>query len=199
MKKIVLTLTLLLVSVVGMGQTAKSVLDKCAATVSSKNGVTANFTMESAQYGSASGTISIKGKKFKAVTQSAAMWFDGKTLWTYVNKNDEVNVNTPTEAQLQALNPYNFINLYKEGFKYTMTKTSASYVVHLTATDAARKVQELFITVDKKTYAPSEVKMLQKQKWTTFKVSNLKAEKLSDDLFKFNQKEYPTAEVIDLR
>lgn len=199
MKKIVLMLTVLLSVATGYGQTAKSVLDKCAAIVSSKDGVTANFTMESAQYGSASGTISVKGKKFKAVTEAAAMWFDGATLWTYVSRNDEVNVTTPTETQLQALNPYNFINLYKNGFKYTMSQSTDKYVVHLTADDAARKVQELFITVDKKTYVPTEVKMLQKQKWTTFKVSGLKAEKLDDAMFKFNASEYPSAEVIDLR
>ena len=199
MKKIVLMLTLLLSVAAGYGQTAKAVLDKCAATVSSKDGVTASFSMESAQYGSAKGTIAVKGKKFKAVTEAAAMWFDGKTLWTYVSKNDEVNVTTPTEAKLQALNPYNFINLYKSGFKYTMTQSSDSYIVHLTAEDGARRIQELFITVNKKSYAPTEVKMLQKQKWTTFTVSNLKSEKLGDDLFKFKTSEYPSAEVVDLR
>lgn len=199
MKKIVLMLTLLLSVAATYGQTAKSILDKCAATISSKDGVTASFKMESAQYGSASGTIAVKEKKFKATTEAAAMWFDGKTLWTYVSKNDEVNVTTPTEAQLQALNPYNFINLYKEGFKYTMSQSGNSYIVHLTATDEARRIQELFITVDKKTYVPSEVKMLQKQKWTTFVVSDLKKQKLNDSLFKFNASDYPSAEVIDLR
>jgi len=200
MKKIALVLSFILCQFTfSMAQTARQVLDKCAATVSAKDGVQAKFTMQSAQYGSASGTIAVKGRMFQASTTVSSMWFDGKTLWTYMAKNDEVNVTNPTEAQLQALNPYNFINLYKQGFKYTMTKTSADFKVHLTATDAKRKIRELFITVDQKSYQPKEVKMLQNQKWTTFTISDLKAQKLADSVFRFNSKDFPSAEVIDLR
>jgi len=180
-------------------QSAKQVLDKCAQTVSNKSGVKADFTMQSAQYGSARGTIAVKGRMFNASTAQATMWFDGKTLWTYMAKSDEVNVTTPTESQLQALNPYNFINLYKQGFKYTMTKSDKNYNVHLTATDQKRKIRELFIVVDKTSYQPTEVKMLQNSKWTTFTITNLKATKLADATFKFNSKDFPTAEIIDLR
>ena len=199
MKKIVVLITAVLFSALSFGQTAKQVLDKAAAAVSSKSGVTASFTMSSAQYGNTSGTISVKGRKFHASVPMATMWFDGKTQWTYMKKNNEVNVTTPTEAQLQAINPYNFINMYKKGFKYTMTQTDKSYKVHLTATDQSRRVKEMFITVDKKTYHPTEVKLLQKQKWTTFVISNLVTSKLPDSEFRFNSKDFPSAEVIDLR
>ena len=178
---------------------AKSVLDKCAAKVSARQGVTADFRMESAQYGNTSGTIAVKGKKFHASTPVATMWFDGKTQWTYLQKNNEVSVTTPTETQLQALNPYNFINMYKKGFKYTMTQTKDEYKVHLTAENASQRIPEMFITVDKNSYSPTEVKLLQNKKWTTFTISNLKQVSLADAAFKFNAKDYPTAEVIDLR
>lgn len=190
---------MLLCVATGRSQTAQQVLDKCAKTVSSADGVQADFVMNSAQYGDASGSISVKGKMFYASTAGAKMWFDGKTLWTYVLQNEEVNVTNPSEAQLQALNPYNFINLYKQGFTTTMTKGTGSYNVHLTATDAQRKIQEIFITVNSRTYAPMEVKMRQGTKWTTFTVSNLKATKLSNSLFSFDKTAYPDAEIIDLR
>ena len=116
-----------------------------------------------------------------------------------MKKNNEVNVTNPTEAQLQSINPYNFINMYKKGYKYTMTSAASSHTVHLTATSGKQKIQEMFITVDKKTSRPSEVKLLQGTKWTTFVITNLKQTKLSDAEFSFNSKDYPTAEVIDLR
>ena len=202
MKKIVFALSLifgLLSTTASQAQSAKDVLDKCAATVSSRDGVKADFTMSSAQYGNASGQIAVKGKMFHATTSMATMWFNGKTLWTYMSKNEEVNVSNPSEAQLQVLNPYNFINMYKNGFSYTMTKTDKVYNVHLTAKDQSKRVKEMFITVDKATYHPTEVKLLQKQKWTTFTISNLKTAKLSDSEFRFNSKDFPSAEVIDLR
>ena len=198
MKKICFLMTAMLISIATYGQTAKSVLDKAAANVSAKQGVRASFRM-TGSHGSTSGTIAVKGRKFYATTPQATIWFDGKTLWTYMANNDEVNVTTPSDAQLQVMNPYNFINMYKKGFKYTMTQTGDAYQVHLTATDDAKKVREMFITVDKKTYHPTEVKLLQKQKWTTFIIKNLKTVKLSDAAFRFNSKDFPTAEVIDLR
>lgn len=200
MKRIVTTMALVLgFALTGMAQTAREVLDKCATKVSAPEGVQAQFSMNSAQYGEASGTIAVKGRKFCASTDVTSMWFDGTTLWTYVKQNDEVNVTTPSEQQLQVLNPYNFINLYKDGFNTTMTTTAQCYVVHLTAADPQRKVQELFINIDKSTYAPTEVKLLQKQKWTTFTIGQLKTTALSDATFRFNSADFPSAEVIDLR
>ena len=179
-------------------QTAKSVLDKAAATVTMKEGVKADFKMTGSM-GSTSGTIIIKGKKFHATTPQASVWFDGKTQWTYMKDNDEVNISTPTEAQLQAINPYNFINLYKKGYNATINSSGSSHVIHLTASTAERKIKELFITVDKKSYRPTQVKLLQGKKWTIFDITGLKKQPAADSQFRFNAKEFPHAEVIDLR
>ena len=187
-----------LMSMGSFAQSAKAVLDKAAGTITAQSGVKANFMMTTAG-GSTSGTIAIKGKKFYATTPQAKVWFDGKTQWTYLKNNDEVNVSNPTEAQLQAINPYNFINLYKHGYSYTMNTAGNDYVIHLTASNADRKIKELFISVNKKTYQPKQVKMLQGKKWTTFDINSIKKESIPDSQFRFNAKDFPQAEVIDLR
>ena len=179
-------------------QSAIKVLDKAASTIALKNGVKADFKMTGGM-GSASGTIVIKGKKFHATTPQATIWFDGKTQWTYLKDNDEVSVTTPNESQLQAINPYNFLNLYKKGYDATLNSSGNSHVVHLTATSTERKIKEIFITVDKKTNYPTQVKMLQGKKWTIFDISNLKKQNIPDSQFKFNSKDFPKAEIIDLR
>ena len=102
MKKICFLMMAALLSTATMAQTAKSVLDKAAANITVKEGVKANFKMTGG-IGNTSGTILIKGKKFHATTPKAIVWFDGKTMWTYMKDNEEVNVSTPTEAQLQAI------------------------------------------------------------------------------------------------
>ena len=188
----------MLLSIGSYAQSAKTVLDKAAASITAQTGVKANFKMTAAN-GSTSGSIAIKGKKFHATTPQATVWFDGKNQWTYMKNNDEVNVSNPSEAQLQAINPYNFINLYKKGYAYTMNTAGNSYVVHLTANSKERKIKELFITVNKKSYQPTQVKILQGKKWTTFDISNIQKQKLSDGLFRFNSKDFPKAEIIDLR
>ena len=198
MKKICILILTVFISTVVTAQTAKTVLDKAAAHITVKEGVKANFKMQGG-IGNTSGTILIKGKKFHATTPQAIVWFDGKTMWTYMKKNEEVNVTSPTEAQLQAINPYNFINLYKNGYNSTLNNTGNSYVVHLTTNAKNRKIKELFVTIDKKSYHPTQVKLLQGKSWTIFDITDLSKSKVSDSQFRFNAKDFPKAEVIDLR
>ena len=198
MKKICILILTALISTVATAQTAKSVLDKAAAHITVKDGVKANFKMQGG-IGNTSGTILIKGKKFQATTPQAIVWFDGKTMWTYMKQNEEVNVSNPTEAQLQAINPYNFINLYKNGYNCTLNNTGSSYVVHLTSNVKDRKIKELFVTIDKQSYRPTQVKLLQGKKWTIFDITDLSKSKVADSQFRFNANDFPKAEVIDLR
>jgi outer membrane lipoprotein-sorting protein len=194
-----LTLALMLmVCATATAQTARSVLDKTAATLGNKNGVSARFSISGSQYGNSSGSIYVKGRKFHATTSMASVWFDGTTQWTYMKRNNEVNVSHPTESQLQTINPMNFISMYKSGYSYTMTTKNGKYVVHLKATKQ-RQVKEMYITIDKKTYVPSQIRMLQGKGWSTITISNFKTAKLSDSTFRFNSRDYPSAEVIDLR
>ena len=198
MKKICILILTALISTVATAQTAKSVLDKAAAHITVKEGVKANFKMQGG-IGITSGIIFIKGKKFHASTPQATVWFDGKTMWTYMKQNEEVNVSNPTEAQLQAINPYNFINLYKNGYNCTLNNTGSSYVVHLTSNVKDRKIKELFVTIDKQSYRPTQVKLLQGKKWTIFDITDLSKSKVADSQFRFNANDFPKAEVIDLR
>lgn len=176
---------------------ARKILDKTASIIGRKGGATANFSM-SGKYGNASGSISIKGNKFNARTSQAIVWYDGKTQWTYMKKNQEVNVSTPTEAQQQSMNPYKFISIYKNGFKLGMKSVTGGWQIHLYAVNQKRTIKEMYITIGKN-YLPKTIKMRQSNGWTTINVTNFKAKNLSDSVFRFNSKEFPHAEIVDLR
>ena len=197
MEKLRITIIMLLLAATCYGQTAKEVLDKTAAAVSNKSGIICSFTLKGGQMND-SGTISIKGRKFTATTPDAIIWFDGKTQWTYMKKNDEVNVANPSEAEIQAINPYNFIYSYKNGYNYTMEKKGGNYEIHLTAT-AKKGLREMYVTVNPKTYIPSQIRIHHKKGWNTIEIRDFKKAKLSDKIFTFNAKDFPKAEVIDLR
>lgn len=179
-------------------QTAKSVLDKTAAVINSKGGIKADFIMSGKQ-GSTSGTIAVKGQKFQAATPQAIVWFNGKTMWTYMKRSEEVNVTTPSAKEIQAVNPYNIIYMYRKGYTYTMKTVGKSYQVTLKATDKKTKTQEMVLTVNKADYVLTQVKMRQGTEWSTISIKNFKKSNLSDSLFSFNAKDYPKAEVVDLR
>lgn len=201
MKKLSLVLLILIITTVDINAQnsvqARKILDKTASIIGNKNGASANFSV-SGKYGNSSGTIAIKGNKFNARTQQAIVWFDGKTQWTYMKSSQEVNISTPTEAQQQSMNPYKFINIYKNGFKLGMKNVSGGWQIHLYATNQKRTIKEMYITIGRN-YLPQTIKMRQSNGWTTIKVSNFKAKKLSDSTFRFNSKDFPNAEVVDLR
>ena len=56
------------------------------------------------------------------------------------------------------------------------------------------------VTISKTTYIPLQIKMRQRNNnWTNISISDFKAKNLSAALFKFDAKQYPSAEIIDLR
>ena len=178
---------------------AKQILDKTSSIVGRRGGASANFSIQGGNYEPVSGTIAIKGRKFYAQTPKGATWFNGKTQWTYLSKSGEVNVSNPDQSTQARMNPYQFITLYKQGYALGVSESSDNYLVTMKATTTKSNIREIQVTIDKASYLPKQVKMLQKGKWTTIRISNFKAKNLSDRLFNFPAKDYPKAEIIDLR
>ena len=176
--------------------TAKATLDKASAKIGLSKGVSASFTISGGSFGTQSGTIAIKGNKFNARTNSAIIWFDGKTQWLYNKKNEEVNISTPTTAQQQSMNPYKFLTLYKNGYTMSQTNAASGYQVHLLG--QKKGISEMYILIDKQ-YNIKQVKMKQGKNWITINISSFKQQSFSDSDFRFKAKDYPTAEVIDIR
>lgn len=178
---------------------ARKVLDKTAAVVGNKRGASAKFIVSGSKIGTASGSIAIKGSMYHVSTPKAIVWFNGKTQWSYLKSTNEVNVTTPSAAQRMKMNPYAFITLYKSGYNLGVTTKGGNQVVHMTAQNKTQAVQEIYLTVNSKTFVPSMVKMKENGTWTTISISGFTAKSLSNSTFTFKQKEFPSAEVIDLR
>ncbi|MBR5687553.1 MAG: outer-membrane lipoprotein carrier protein LolA [Prevotella sp.] len=200
-KRILITAIVSVLAMVCFGQQpakAKKILDKTAAALNAQGGASANFTMQSDGVGSTSGTIAIKGNKFRATTPEASTWYNGTTQWTYMKKTEEVNVSDPDERQQSQLNPYKFITMYKSGYRLGVKDVSGGWEVHLKALNMGRSIQEMYINVSNQ-YLPTKVRIREGQKWSTITISNFRAGNQSDDIFTFPAKDYPDAEIIDLR
>ena len=199
----ILFLTLMLVLGISVkaqnADKAKQILDRTASIVGRRGGASADFSISGSKFGT-SGTIVIKGNKFHAVTPKAIVWFNGKKQWSYLKSTNEVNVSSPTLAKQTTMNPLTFINMYKQGYNLGMKEIGTNYQIHLTATTPAKQsIKELYILVNKSSNAPAEVKMRQSSGWTTIKISHFRAKNQPNSVFEFNSKDFPSAEVIDLR
>ena len=96
------------------------------------------------------------------------------------------------------MNPYKFITLYKNGYRLGVKDQSNGWEVHLTALNRGRSIQEMYVYVSK-SYLPTKVRILEDRKWSDITISGYKSTPLEDHIFTFNQKDFPNAEVIDLR
>lgn len=180
-------------------QTAKSVLDKAASTLS-KGAVTVTFSAKG-NMGSSNGTIVTQGNKFVLSTPQAKIWFDGKTEWAMTKGSNEVNVTQPTATEIASMNPMNFIHLYKKGYQSKLENNGNNHEVHLTTKNTKASIKEMFVTINKSTNFPLAVRIRTgANQWTDIQVQSLQVTtKKNDEFFRFNKKDYPKAELIDLR
>ena len=202
MKKILSLLLVLLaglitVSAASSASDTRKILDKAAQKVNLSKGASANFTIKGGNWGATSGTLAVKGKKFQATTPGAIIWYNGKTQWVYNKKSEEVNVSTPSAAQQQSMNPYTFLTLYKNGYTMSHTTSASGYEVHLKRTGGSG-IPELYVLVSKD-YNIRQIRLKQNGKWITININSLKQASFSDSKFTFSAKDYPKAELIDLR
>ena len=172
-------------------QQARKVLDKASSVIKATEGASAQFKI--------SGTIIIKNNMFHINTSQAMIWFNGKTQWTYLKANNEVNVSTPNASKQAIMNPYAFINMYKHGYKLSMKTIGNTHQVHLISTSSKASIKEMTISLNKVSSVISSAKILHNGNWLTINISNFKSKKVSDATFIFNSKDFPSAEVIDLR
>ena len=190
---------------------AKAVLDKTAEAFRKAGGVKADFIVKAVTNGLAeggeSGTIQLNGEKFVLKTSDMVTWFDGKTQWSYVAKNDEVNVSNPTQEELQQINPYTFLYIYQKGFSYKLgtAKTfrgKAVWEVILTAKDRKQELERITLYVTKDAYEPLYILLQQRGQQTRSEITvtnYLTWQNYADTVFAFDRKQYPSAEIIDLR
>ena len=190
---------------------AKAVLEKTAEAFKKAGGVRADFTLKAVNdghlEGRENGIIQLKGEKFMLKTSETTTWFDGKTQWSYMVRNDEVNVSNPTQEELQQINPYTFLYMYQKGFSYKLgtMKTfrgKAIWEVVLTAKDKAQDLERITLYVTKEGYEPLYILLQQRAHPTRNAITVTgyqTGQKYADTLFTFDRKQYPSAEIIDLR
>ncbi len=188
-------------------QSAKSLLEKAENAFVSAPGIEAQFTLRYVNQGGGlqKGNISLKNKMFKLSTEGTTTWFDGKTQWTYVQANDEVNVSEPDDSELEAINPYAFISFYKKGYKLkngpaTTANGHQVYEVDMLAEKKTQDIWQVVLMLDKTTYQPVQIKIRQKNdQWFILNVTSFSKKSLADSYFTFKKSDAPNAEIIDLR
>lgn len=200
MKKLLLLFTCffaLLTSNAQDNRIAEKILDKVSVFLSNPEGVRIDFT------GSENGYLIMKGEKFYLNTQSIQSWYDGKTQWSYLTDNEEVNISSPTKEEIQAISPYHLLKRYKSDYTYiyigqSKRKGKLAHEINLTSKSDIINDIKLIISDDNK---PVAILFYRNNKlMSEVNITSLQTDsKIDDKQFRFDKTKYPQVEIIDLR
>ncbi|MES2279769.1 MAG: outer membrane lipoprotein carrier protein LolA [Bacteroidota bacterium] len=199
---------------------AKAILAQVSAKFRTMNTVKADFTftLDNPQGGvkqTQNGTLIVnpKGNKFKVSLYDPAnktaveqeIISDGKTQWSYVKANKEVEVNNAGKPG-DELNPAQLFTLYEHGYKYIYTgdqklNGKTCQVIDLSPEDANKNFFKIRLMIDKLKKQLYSATLFDKggNKYTYTLNTITPNVKVTDDTFTFDKKAHPGVEVVDLR
>lgn len=216
MKKILLSLLVLSgISYAGHTQTdakAKVILAEVSKKYKSYDAVKTDFTftLESPQNKakeSQNGTLIVRSKvnKYKVVMPEQDMISDGKTQWTYLKKDKEVQVATVDNSS-DSFNPAQLFTLYEKGFKYLYTGDKKEGVktyqmIDLSPIDTKKSYFKIRLGIDKTAKQIASVLIFDKNgnRYTYTVKTFVPNFKVPETTFAFDAKKHPDVEVVDLR
>lgn len=151
------------------------------------------------------GQITLQGNMFTIKVRGQQIICDGKTIWTYISADKEVQINNYEESD-DVFAPSKIFMLYKQGYLYNIKEKKVVNGRHLTVLEMAPPNKKLTyfkidITIDdaslqlveSKVYEKNGVRYIYKlTKQTPNRATNA-------DTFQFDAQKFPGAKVIDLR
>lgn len=201
--------TLLLANAqVAQAQNGTAALDRVVEKIRRSGDLSAAFTLTvynalNEPVDKQSGTIKLSGDKFYWTTPAMTVWYNGQLQWAYVKASEEVNLTEPTPAEIASINPYTLITTYKQNFnvKALKAKNSQQRVAELTPKKKGTQIDRVVLTVNSSNWMPQSFQIYYSDRThSTIALSRLvTGQNFSDATFVFDKKQYPKAEVIDLR
>ncbi len=224
MKKLYMMMSLLVAGTALMAQTvttpknptksdpeAKKVLDAVSSKFKTFKTVKATFTykVENAAgkaLSTKTGTILMKGTKYKVSFSGQEIFCDGKTVWNYDKAANEVTISS-LDASGGTITPQKlFTNFYDKDFYYILNGEKKQgnktlQEIEMTPIDKSKSFHKVYVLIDKTAKTLYSTKVLENSgSRYTYTVSSMSTNTaMADNLFVFDKSKYPGVEVVDLR
>jgi outer membrane lipoprotein carrier protein len=151
------------------------------------------------------GDITVSGTKFRLSTKGQEVVNDGKTMWTFMKAENEVNV-SDYDPDEEEISPTQIFTLYQKGYKYTyveqLTEGGVAYdVVELSPEDRANSLIKVRLQVGKKDRSVKSWKMFKKNgNRYSFVIKKFTPNPpVTASTFSFDKTKHKGVKVIDLR
>ena len=208
-----LSVILFLFVITGIAQTkdqkAVSLLDEVSAKTKSYKSIKADFTytMENKQAKineEKKGTLLLAGDKYRLNVSGQAVICDGKTIWTFIEESNEVQINT-LDNKDDALTPSKLLTSYNANYKSKIITDKAQSNPNLETIEltpnTTKSIIKAIITVDKTKKQVTIFSMYDKNgNIFTYKILKFQADlPINPNDYSFDKSKFPGVEVIDMR
>jgi outer membrane lipoprotein carrier protein len=195
---------------------SKSVLEKTSTINNGYKSIVSDFTYSSSntqtkESTSENGKITMKGDKYHLSFNNSEIYFDGKDVYNYLPKANEVTITVPEPSKNEKgmfliSNPRDIFKFYTKNFKSKLVKETAvkgktCFEVDLYPIDLKTVYSRIRMHIDKTSYQIIDIKIFQKDgTQQTLEFNGFKANsEVPDSKFVFDQNKYPGIVVNDMR
>jgi len=151
------------------------------------------------------GSIVIAGDKFRLDLGEQIVMVDGKTMWTYLKEDNEVNI-SDYDAEDSEMNPAGIYKMWENGYKYRLLDQVAldgkKYnLIELTPEDKSNQIFKVKLWIDVNNSTMKQWKMFEKSgNRYTYIIKTFKENvPTTSSTFKFDKAQHKGVIITDLR
>lgn len=147
------------------------------------------------------GNLTISGNKYIVSYSDNKVFCDGKTVWVYQKETNEVNISNVEGSENEILNITKFISEANNKFRSKLIREeNGNYIIDLSPKTKS-EFSKVRLKINKQTSRIASMEVNYKGgNVYSYTISNYKTKvKIKDSGFAFSKKDYPTANLIDLR
>lgn len=181
---------------------AQKIITNISSKLKAESPISLNFSLsQKGKQSSEKGNIKLNGNKYTASFSGNNIYCDGKTVWIYQKETNEVNINNIEETENEILNISKFISEANTKFRPKLIKEEkGNYIIDLTPKTKS-EFSKVRLRSNKQTNRIHSIEVnYKKGNVYTYLISNYKTKIQSKDSdYVFNKKDYPSANIVDLR
>ena len=188
---------------------ATAILDGVSKKYKSYKAVQADFSITIASPNNTkdvqSGTLYVKGNKYKLVLSKQEITSDDQTVWTYIKAANEVQINDADHDE-NMISPSDIFTIYEKNFFYAYTGDQKDngktlQVIELTPNDKTKPFSKVKLFIDKTAQNIESATVYDKNgNQYTYAIKKLTPNPdVDDSFFAFDTKAHPGVKVEDLR
>lgn len=176
---------------------ARQVFNKAYELVFGQQGCSLKYDVNLIGLYRTNGAIWYKGQKSKFIESRYLAWNDGKSYFLVDTKKKTVTAHKAVSDKKDKYSS-NF-KFSPEDYNYSLESTKEGYLITLKLKQGRKGMKLVKAVVNKKTYAPINLKIKVAFFWAHINISDFKSGSINDAIFKFPQKQYANYEYIDKR